>query len=259
MLPASGKFGLNRYVTSNGSLGYFDVDETQTAKFVITNAAPGNIFTIKGKIQGQSSYTPIDTIIGSITKTIDITQYDYIEVECTTYVSQSTYVQIDGSGFATSLVNSPMGDINVSISLNPGEDGVYVGDKTTGVPLKVNNDGSINVVTSTTASATKYSYFNEVLAVSAGATATLVNYTVPVGKDVVLDRVFVSGDNIAKYELYLNGNLIDKARTYFGSSPNVEFNFYGLKLAVGDVVSAKVVNFRSSVSDFNGRIQITEL
>lgn len=150
MMPASGKFGLNRYATSAGSLGFFDVDDTQTAKFVVTNAAPGNIFTIKGKIQGQDNYVPVDTIIGNITKTIDITQYDYIEVECTTYSSQSTYVQIDGSGFATSLINSPMGDLNLTISLNPGEDGVYIGDKTTGVPLKVNNDGSINVNASIT-------------------------------------------------------------------------------------------------------------
>lgn len=145
MLPASGKFGLNRYVTSSGSLGTFDVDETQTAKFVVTNAAPGNIFTIKGKITGQNNYVAIDTIIGSITKTIDITQYDYIEVEATNYTSITNYVQIDGSGFATSLVDSPIGNINVSVSLIPSEDGVHIADKTTGVPLKVNNDGSINV------------------------------------------------------------------------------------------------------------------
>jgi len=145
MAQASGKFGLNRYITSSGSLGTFDVIETQTAKFVINNASPSNIFIVKGKIAGQSNYVPIDTLIGSITKDIDITKFDYIEIECTTFSSLSTYVQIDGSGFLTSLSNSQFGDINVSISLNPGDDGVYIGDKTTGIPLKVNNDGSINV------------------------------------------------------------------------------------------------------------------
>lgn len=150
MLPASGKFGLNRYVTSSGDLGVFDVDETQTAKFIVNNASPSNIFTIKGRIQGQSNYVPIDTIIGSVTKTIDITQYDYIQVECTSYASLSTYVQIDGSGFATSLVDSPIGNINLSVSLIPSEDGVHIADKTTGYPLKVNADGSINVTGSFT-------------------------------------------------------------------------------------------------------------
>lgn len=145
MLPASGKFGLNRYVTSSGDLGVFDVDETQTAKFIISNASPSNIFTIKGRIQGQSNYVPIDTIIGSITKTIDITQYDYIQVECTSYSSLSTYVQIDGSGFTTSLIESPLGNLNLSISLIPSEDGVHIADKNTGYPLKVESDGSINV------------------------------------------------------------------------------------------------------------------
>lgn len=145
MMPASGKFGLNRYVTSSGSLGTFDVIDTQTAKFVINNASPSNVFTIKGKIAGQNNYVPIDTLLGSVTKDIDITKFDYIEIECTTYSSLTTYVQIDGSGFLTSLANSAMGDINVSISLNPGDDGVYIGDKTTGIPMKVNNDGSINV------------------------------------------------------------------------------------------------------------------
>lgn len=184
MLPASGKFGLNRYVTSSGSLGFFDVDETQTAKFVVTNAAPGNIFTIKGRIQGQDNYVPVDTIIGNITKTIDITQYDYIEVECTTYNSQSTYVQIDGSGFTTSLVNSPMGDINVSISLNPGEDGVYIGDKTTGVPLKVNNDGSINVNSGGSPTAT-----SGILNVPASLANTEYSVTLPTGTKRILLKV----------------------------------------------------------------------
>jgi hypothetical protein len=145
MLPASGKFGLNRYVQSIGTLGTFDVIDTQTAKFVVTNASPGNVFSVRGKINGQNTYVLIDTLVGSVTKDIDITKFDYIEIECTTYVSQSTYVQIDGSGFVTSLANTAMGDINVSISLSPGDDGVYIGDKTTGIPMKVNNDGSINV------------------------------------------------------------------------------------------------------------------
>lgn len=146
-------------------------------------------------------------------------------------------VFLDGTG--------PLGD-NVSI----------VGE--TGNKLVVNPDGTINVNTDSIPGVVK-NVFNELLAVASGTTVNLVTYTVPVGKTAIINKIVVSGDNIAKYELYINGVLSDKLRTYFGSQLNVTFDFKDLTLEENDILLIKVNNFRPSVADFNGRIQISEV
>ena len=86
--------------------------------------------------------------------------------------------------------------------------------------LIVNNDGSINVnvVETPIAGNTVKNIYNEVNAVVSGAITTLVQYTVPIITGSILYRVSVSGENIAKYMLFVNSVQIDTRRTYYGSS-----------------------------------------
>jgi hypothetical protein len=99
MASSSGKFGINQYISSVKNLGIFDIDEDTQAKFEVINAASTNIFQVRGKIQGKDAFGLIGTIVGSQEVVFDISLFDFLEITCTTYASNSTYVEIIGSGF----------------------------------------------------------------------------------------------------------------------------------------------------------------
>lgn len=158
--------------------------------------------------------------------------------------------------------------VDATVHLNgsdPLGDNVAIVDPATGNKLSVNTDGSINVVVTsggTPIPKIGKNIFNEQLAVASGSTVNLVTYTVPVAKIMVLERIYVSGDNIAKYYIYLNGAPFDLGRTSFAEL-NTDFIYssteQGYKLIAGDIVLVTVNNFRPDVSDFSGRIQLTEV
>lgn len=154
-------------------------------------------------------------------------------------------------------------NVSIAVDLDPSNDGVYVADKDSGNKLKVNTDGSINVVVQNNGSPqVDKNIFNEQLAVASGATVNLVTYTVPSGKTASLQRIFTSGENIAKYEVLVNGIKIDCARTYFGSALNINLDYRsdsGLILVASDNLVVTVIHNRPSVGDFQGRIQIVEI
>jgi hypothetical protein len=134
-----------------------------------------------------------------------------------------------------------------------------------GNTLEPNPDGSINVnIINSTSPIPELSrnISNEVSAVASEATVTLVTYTVAPEKTAILERIHVSGGNIAKYVVYLNGNFFDSGRTGFTNlNINLEYASIqkGFSLSSGDTVSVTVYNYRPSPSDFTGRIQIIEL
>lgn len=154
-------------------------------------------------------------------------------------------------------------NVSIAVDMDPSEDGVYIADKNTGNKLVVNADGSINVVVATGLTGINKNIFNELLAVASGATVNLVSYIVPAGKSAILDRIFVSGENIALFEVYLNAIKIDVTRTYFGSSLNslldYSSNNSGYTLSSTDTLVVQVTHNRPSSGNFEGRIQIIEI
>lgn len=105
------------------------------------------------------------------------------------------------------------------------------------------------------------SSFNAITSVVSGVNTVLLTYTVPVGKMAYLQKAELSGDNIASYEIYLDGVLSGRKRTYFGSSLNEEFNFEaennkGLKLLANTVVVLKVTHNRLGLGSFDSRLQL---
>lgn len=152
-------------------------------------------------------------------------------------------------------------DINVNLDA-AGGDNVAIHDEA-GHELKVNTDGSLNVnVISTTNGITK-NIFNEITGIVNGISTLLVTYTVPVGKKTVLEKIAVSGSNIAKFEVYINSNKIDVQRTYFSSPLNTTFDYStgngGYTLSALDNLTITVIHNRPSLGDFEGRIQINEV
>lgn len=132
--------------------------------------------------------------------------------------------------------------------------------------LIINPDGSINVnVISSDIDSSQYvSSYAEVTSVPSASTTTINTYTVPVAKEAFLQKIDVSGTNIAMYEVLVNAVVQDKARTYFGNSLNDTFDFSsfsqdGYRLVTGDIVLVRVTHNRPNVGDFNARIQIVEV
>lgn len=137
---------------------------------------------------------------------------------------------------------------------------------TNGNFLEPNTDGSINVVieNAPTSNSQVVSTYNEIVSVASGMTTTIVTYTVPVGKEAVLQRCPVSGDNIARYDLLINNVVQDTVRTMFGADLTQLFDFTsgndsGLVLNAGDVVKIQVLHNRPSLGMFESRIQVLEI
>lgn len=100
--------------------------------------------------------------------------------------------------------------------------------------------------------------------VPSASLVTIGSYTVGIGTSHKLQKISCSGENIAKYIVYINSLPIDVNRTYFGGSLNVEFNFTssmnsGYELSSGDLIEIKVYHTRVYTADFNSRIQILEI
>lgn len=135
-----------------------------------------------------------------------------------------------------------------------------------GDELEINPDGSINVniVSGTSSNVVKHTY-GEASAVAAGIETTIVTYVVPMGlTNALLQRVSVSGENVGRYRIFLNGTVIDTRRTYYGGEFNQYFEFSmgsgdGYLLAPGDIVVAKILHDRPFVANFQSRIQALEI
>ena len=151
-----------------------------------------------------------------------------------------------------------MDDDNQNLGNSPGDDGrgrlhsKISNTAAEAVPVFVTNASPITKA--------DVNQFQDITAVTSGSETLITSYTVPVAKTLYLARVESSGTNIATFNLYINGSLSARRRTYFGSSLNETFEFFtkdgsGLILNAGDVLSIKVIHFRPSTGDFEARIQ----
>ena len=134
------------------------------------------------------------------------------------------------------------------------------------MPVKVNPDGSINVIVESIPSPNSnvVSNYSEVVNVPSGSTTVLITYTVPVGKSAILQKCPVSGDNIGRYDLLINSVVQDTVRTNFGGDLTEMFDFTsgndsGLTLNAGDTVSIQELHNRPYTGNFNARIQVLEI
>jgi len=142
-----------------------------------------------------------------------------------------------------------------------------LGPSPTNNELVVNPDGSINVnvVAVPVTGQTVKNIYGEANAVASGATTIVVQYTVPMMiTNAILERISVSGENIAKFTVFVNATQIDTRRTFYGSSLSEYFEFTtgtanGYTLMPGDVLKVKVLHTRPYVGDFEGRIQVLEI
>lgn len=143
---------------------------------------------------------------------------------------------------------------------------VSIVDPDSGKHLKINADGSINVIVESVPStnAVVVSNYNEILAIPSGLTSQIVTYTVPPSSQAILQRCPVSGENVARYDLLINGTVQDTIRTMFGGDLTGMFDFTsgndsGLLLVAGDIVKLQVLHNRPDSAAFEGRIQVLQI
>lgn len=138
-------------------------------------------------------------------------------------------------------------------------DSVRIGDGTE--LLKINPDGSLPVTVGDAPDESVISVYSEVSSVVNGSDTSILTYTVPVDKtSAFIVYIDVSGENIAKYDVYLNGTRIARKRTYFGGNLNETFTFgsqskNGYPLEPGDIIEVKALHSRPFNGDFEARLQ----
>lgn len=149
-------------------------------------------------------------------------------------------------------------DLHHTLDVNGMFDSVRIGN---GVDLlEINTDGSINAVLTEAPNETPINEFSETPAVANGSEATVLTYTVPVGVEAFLTRIDVGGENIARFEVYVDLELIARKRTWFGHGLSDTFDFSlsarrGLPVQSGKVITVKVLHERPFAATFEARLQ----
>jgi len=112
---------------------------------------------------------------------------------------------------------------------------------------------------------TLQSVFSEVTNVAVNSTETILSFTATSLN--YLTQIDVGGENIATYDILINGVQFARLRTYWGDFTSElklatglvsEGAIDGYKLNIGDTVLVNVTNFRPSPATFECRLQYTE-
>lgn len=95
--------------------------------------------------------------------------------------------------------------------------------------------------------------FNEVTSVASLATATVITYTVPIGKVFTINEIEFSGDCIGKYTLTVGGSIQSIKRTHFTKYDD-EFSLKDYVVTAGQIVLVEVENRSKGNGTFNSNI-----
>ncbi len=129
------------------------------------------------------------------------------------------------------------------------------GDNRTKQAVEVENDSSnpIPVFITESSGDPIINVFAEVSSIAAALETTVLTYTVPVGKTLNLDRIDGSGENVARYDIYIDSVREARKRSWW-TAFNVCFEFHKIELVAGQVLEMKVLHNSSAVGDFEGRL-----
>lgn len=158
------------------------------------------------------------------------------------------------------------------INIRGNSDGTVIGNAADALKVNMRNAAGDEVGTPAdplfvefpeNADRTPVEAYDEALAVPTGVTTEIVSYTVPATKEIVLERVEASGENIAVYTILVNSVVIATQRSFWGEI-NAKFDFLskaslGKVLVAGDIITVEVLHNRPSVGNFEARIQMTML
>jgi len=95
--------------------------------------------------------------------------------------------------------------------------------------------------------------YQESLSIAGSATATILTYTVPVGKYFVIKRIDYSGSSKGTFTIDINSNVESKQRLYC-TSFNGSFQMENLKIVAGDTIKLIVENNTNNTANYNGNL-----
>lgn len=144
------------------------------------------------------------------------------------------------SSIERSITPDSVAALNRSILMAKKNDGTYTN-------VAVTDTGLLKVLPEE--SEVEYDYASASVAIS--ATSTILSKTFLTNKKI--KTVCLSGDNLGKYKVFLNGNIIFTLRTTW-TNYNVELSLNSLNVLSGDILTITVINNNTSIADFNATI-----
>lgn len=96
--------------------------------------------------------------------------------------------------------------------------------------------------------------FEEDGAVASGATATILDYTIPPNRELRFRLCEVFGRNTGNYTVEIDGDLVARKETYY-TRYETEFNFDNFELLEGQNLQIKVENKGPQTAYFNARVR----
>lgn len=127
--------GLNLFIKNTGVFSKIVITDEGKLRLVVTGAAGSNEITVKARIVGQDDYDLIGTIIGSSKQVLNISTYDEVQLECTTYSSTENAVKVVAASF-----NEAGGSTSID-----GTSGTTIQD--TELITFTSTDGSVSIIT----------------------------------------------------------------------------------------------------------------
>lgn len=269
---------------------YGVVTVTSTANFYVKSIACIQAASVNGGNPTKVEIKRIvsDTVMwvgppGTITLRTDLTAYTvgagsimYAEEQPKAKIDMETrllasYIQEPINGWRVQPVDSKGNPISADNPLPVVFDGtISIGavevHGQNGNTIEPNVDGSINVnIVNAQTSNIVHNEYGTASSVPGGVETSIVQYVVPgTLTSAVLQRISVSGENVGRYQVFVNGIVIDTRRTYYGANFSEYFEFAvgtadGYGLVPGDIVAVKILHSRPYIGNFEGRIQVFEI
>lgn len=176
----------------------------------------------------------------------------------------------DGTNYFTSSVVGPKTGLDVAVineinieDLDSSKDNVAIQDDD-GHRLNINADGSLPVTVGVSDNITVSNIYSEVSSVAQSVETTLATFTALAGRDTYIQKIDLSGENIAEFRVKVQNVVVDKKRSYFGSGLDIGFKYdgelnTGYRLSPGQVLSVTVLHERPNPGDFNVRLTTVEI
>jgi hypothetical protein len=227
-------------------------------------SSPGTPLTPRGPVQGEILIDPTTGLpLGTADGNLNVNATFSGTIGTVTIDAETSSVKVEDPNTGFFIEPQADGSINVNTSIQASQnDSVLVYGTENGTPtgtqqvLKINADGSINVVDSGSSSLTAFSVFNSISSVPNGTLTPILNFTASTTN--FLSKVEVSGTNMAQFEVWINGALRARQRTSL-TEFNAKFDFAiaeqtALILNSGDNVIVQVIQDRPNLGDYEARM-----
>jgi hypothetical protein len=140
--------------------------------------------------------------------------------------------------------------------------GLLIGNPVPEGALDVNVTNTLDVNLVSTDLSESTSQFFKITNIAAGIETDIATLTVPANHEYQLERIALSGNNVATYTLYVDGSPLEERRTYWGYF-NETFNFTSdgqpESIEAGSVIRVTALHNSQSNGDFSARIQFFDL